>query len=181
MSKADYMADYRKRRIIDGYQSVFMLGAQRRLQALACLGWSMPALSERCELSRWTLRDIARGTRTIRVTLRVQAVICALYDELCMTPAPARTKAEKVSTFRAKHQAARLGWAPPLAWDDIDSDLEPMEVFSHEPVLRYCKQGHPITVSNSYAKEHPNGSTYYQCGACAREASKEQWRRKAAA
>ena len=52
--------------------------------------------------------------------------IAALYDRWCMTPGPAAT--------RNRAMAVRRGWAPPLAWNNIDDpDEQPRGVRAERP------------------------------------------------
>lgn len=85
-------------------------GASRRLRALAALGWTLDALAARCGVGFSTLAAVRAGTTT-RVGVPLAHRIEAVYDELCMVPGP---------SVPARRHAARAGWAPPLAWDDID-------------------------------------------------------------
>lgn len=94
-------------------------GTHRRLQALATLGWSIPALAVRAEL---TSRSLRRALTTTTVTADTARTIAALYDHLHATPAPRRTAHERAAAKKAAAHARTTGWAPPHAWDDIDND-----------------------------------------------------------
>src|SRR5690606_36740591 len=72
-------------------------------------------------LTAQNLRFITIGEHR-RVASDTAARITAVYDRLCMTPRAAATRYEKGAVSRAKATATRNGWAPPLAWDDIDND-----------------------------------------------------------
>jgi hypothetical protein len=86
-------------------------GTTRRLQALLAIGWTHPLMTERCGLyTGLLLRSQAH------VTTRNHQIIAALYDRLCMTPGPSQV---------TRLRAAKKGYAPPLAWDDIDRDRQP--------------------------------------------------------
>jgi hypothetical protein len=101
--------------------TVPLLPTQRRLRALATLGWSMPALHTKDPtLHPRMLQNYLAGARTRGVYQSTADRVGALYDALCMTPGPSATTARR---------AAAKGWAPPLAYDDIDNpDLEPQGV-----------------------------------------------------
>lgn len=83
------------------------LGARRRIRALLALGWTHQQLYS------------ASGIRTAValhqagewVTARKFRAIDRLYEQLSMTPGPS-------AATRAR--ARRLGYPPPLAWDDVD-------------------------------------------------------------
>ena len=92
-------------------------GYRRRVEALQAIGWSLKAIggevgdlpnriSERIRYPKWVHRD-------------VDQLMSDAYERMCMSP-PAGSYASRVRTI-----AARKGYAPPLAWDDIDTDPQP--------------------------------------------------------
>ena len=89
-------------------------GARRRLQALAAIGWSQMEIARRYDGHFVSLASIARGAQS-HVGPRLHRLITTAYDDLAMTPGPHN---------RTRLDAARKGWAPPLAWDDIDDPNE---------------------------------------------------------
>lgn len=99
-------------------------GSQRRLQALGCLGWTYAAIARHSGL---TDRRVAYIAHAPKVTARLARVIAATYDELWNTPPTARTIGEQEQIRRTIRRAHNLGWAPPLAWDDIDHDDAPQQ------------------------------------------------------
>jgi hypothetical protein len=86
------------------------VGPRRRAEALAAIGWPLMRQADRLGYPRSQYRSTLNRPR-VHVTF-AQAVQ-ALFDELSGTPGP--------STAARRH-ALRMGWAPPLAWDD-DIDL----------------------------------------------------------
>ena len=50
--------------------------------------------------------------------------VSKVYDELSMTLPPERTRFERMDVTRTRNRARRLGYAPPLAWDNIDDPNE---------------------------------------------------------
>jgi hypothetical protein len=84
-------------------------GVHRRIQALHSIGWTrhqmQPHLSTR--LSAMLTQD--------RVRPATWRQVAAMYDLLHMTPGP---------SAESRKRAARAGWVPPLAWDDIDDVTE---------------------------------------------------------
>lgn len=94
----------------------------RRLQALMAVGWSQRRVGDRLGVTK---QNIARFLVNESVTVRTHQLVAALYEELWNATPPASTPAERGSTSRAKSHAARRRWLPPLAWDDIDTDVEP--------------------------------------------------------
>lgn len=101
-------------------------GLVRRLQALAAIGWSALEIQRRHGIWPDHLRDLRRSDPADRVFVRpnVRAAILAAWDELHMTPAPASRGSNNVRAY-----AKRRGWAPPLAWENIDDpDEQPVGV-----------------------------------------------------
>lgn len=94
------------------------IGAQRRVQALVAIGYTFRDISERLGLGHDRARQIAVLERKYIRTTTAENVR-NLYDALSMTPAPDGWHASY-----ARAVARRNGWAPPLAWDDIDNPDE---------------------------------------------------------
>ncbi|MHA3700717.1 hypothetical protein ACXR2U_00915 [Jatrophihabitans sp. YIM 134969] len=93
-------------------------GTRRRLQALVAIGWDLRELAARLER---TPTHVARTMRGIRVTAGTAAAVQSLYEQLWdVRPALDRRPAREALAW-----AARNGWQPPLAWDDIDTDASP--------------------------------------------------------
>ena len=95
-------------------------GAQRRLQALAVMGWGAVEIANRTGLTQNNLREIRAGVRP-GCRARTHALISREYDLLWDKPATGRT----ASITRAV--ARRNGYVGPLHWDDIDSDTGPID------------------------------------------------------
>lgn len=102
-------------------------GTRRRLQALATLGWSLTQIADRAGLTDRqpldkAMHDDVTGAATAKA---VRDVYDQLWDQ---QPPKATTRGAASAAARVRNKAARLGWHPPLAWDDesIDSpDAEP--------------------------------------------------------
>lgn len=90
-------------------------GTRRRIQALAAIGHSVPDIATHAGVSHRTLNGL---DRTTRVTPAIARAIAETYETLCMTPAT------HPYALRNRRIAARKGWPPPLAWDDIDNPHE---------------------------------------------------------
>ncbi|WP_067812295.1 helix-turn-helix domain-containing protein [Actinomadura kijaniata] len=92
-------------------------GTRRRIQALAALGWSV------CEQARRLDRSVSNYSTLMRrqyVTVATARQVRALYEQLSMVvPDPAGRN----GVARARAEAARKGWVPPLAWDEDLIDL----------------------------------------------------------
>lgn len=96
-------------------------GARRRIQALQRLGWSLRRISTECGWGTstttvlWILDD--SNDTVLRST---HDTVAAAYERLHMTLPPAGS-----GTTRARQAAEAKGYAPPLAYDDIDLDDKP--------------------------------------------------------
>lgn len=86
-------------------------GARRRVQALMRMGWPKAEIAAHCGLSTSGLRHLLHTNRHVR-TATVVALKQA-FDELAMRPGP---------SDQTRRHAERLGWLPPLAWDDDTID-----------------------------------------------------------
>ena len=94
---------YRPGRLVDAN------GTRRRLEALAALGWPLVRIGAMLDVSHDRVRQYLTQPYVYAETaVRVRE----LYDRLSMTPGPSR---------RVARRARRLGYIPPLGWDeDID-------------------------------------------------------------
>lgn len=89
---------------------VLSVGARRRAQALAAIGWPMSDLAARVGM---TAGNLSVTIAHPRLSYRHWVAIRDVYDEWSMTPGPSR---------KTRQVAAARGWAPPLAWDDDTID-----------------------------------------------------------
>jgi DNA-binding CsgD family transcriptional regulator len=97
-------------------------GTRRRLQALLTRGWPQAHLAHLLGRRR---SNVGRLLQARTVTGRTERDVRALYDRIWHTPPPQRTARERAAADQARALAARHGWQPPLAWDDIDTDPDP--------------------------------------------------------
>ncbi|MGQ0843849.1 MAG: hypothetical protein ACT4QF_06910 [Sporichthyaceae bacterium] len=111
-------------------------GARRRLRALACLGWSVAEvaaciaeLPDQDPVGESTLDAIRSGRTDVGVRPQFDRAVRAVYALLCMRHAPPGR-----SATRARTHAAKVGWLPPLAYDDEDLDS------SHPAVERRARR-----------------------------------------
>jgi hypothetical protein len=95
---------------VDDTALIPTLGAERRVKALLALGWTHDEMRNRGNVTV----HLARGSYTQMLARRWRD-IDNMYAELCMTPGPSRHTANR---------AARVGYAPPLAYDNIDDPNE---------------------------------------------------------
>lgn len=93
---------------------VDVTGTRRRLQALVAIGWTQAELARRLGVSSSHIQYYLYGdAQTVHVDRHKQ--VAELFEKLHMIPGPSK---------RARTTAARNGWAPPLAWDNIDDPAE---------------------------------------------------------
>lgn len=93
------------------------IGTRRRLQALACLGWSTYRIAADTGLTRETVRSLTVGTTNVDMA-RVQIAVAAAYGRLSMRIPRAATTSEQAGITRCRNRAHKARWAPPLAWDE---------------------------------------------------------------
>lgn len=93
-------------------------GTRRRIQALLAAGWSTATIATHMD---WIPGNIYRLTRQTHVTHRTAETVATIYEALAYTPVTDPPR----SIQRSRALAARNGWVPPMAWDDIDLDDEP--------------------------------------------------------
>jgi transcriptional regulator with XRE-family HTH domain len=101
-------------------------GSLRRLRALHAIGWTQTEIARRIG---WTLQNLNRYfISDPEMINRGTAVdIARVFDQLQLIPGPSE---------RARRHAKKLGWPPPLAWDEDtidDPDAKP-DRGVHRPV-----------------------------------------------
>lgn len=103
---------YRKRRRAGFHQPAMVdsVGVVRRRQALAAMGYGLPDLAPHFGVTPRAVSNYMRRPRVHRSTLERWRQV---YDLLSMTPGP---------SSKARGEALRRGWLPPLAWDDETID-----------------------------------------------------------
>jgi hypothetical protein len=111
------------------------LGYLRRIQALVALGYAMQDLDRELGYKAGSVSRFLKESPPWVLEARAKK-IGALYERLCMTPAP-----EGFARTRALSVAGRNKWLPPLAWDDIDTDPTPEpEAKPHgRPMVRHIQ------------------------------------------
>lgn len=111
---------YEKIRHVYGDRMVPALGTRRRVQALMAMGHSGADIAAQLGVTYQAVHKIKAGTAD-KVFASTAANVARAYESMCMTlpTGPHRT--------RIRNAALRAGYAPPLAWDDIDTDPEPTD------------------------------------------------------
>lgn len=95
------------------------VGIQRRLRALGLLGWSMQSIADRTGIYMTSLAELRRNEALKFVRVEIAEKILAVWADLSLTVAP-----DSHSSRETAARAARRGWIPGLAWDDIDDPDE---------------------------------------------------------
>lgn len=110
-------AVYHKTRVYDHMRGiprkVPAAGTQRRLTALAALGWTFADIADQLGCQRQALHGFLRETTVYAATA---AAVARVYDDLSMG------RPEGRYATRTRGWAASNGWPPPLAWEGIDID-----------------------------------------------------------
>lgn len=107
---------------LQGGASVPSRGTVRRLQALIARGWSQSKLATRLGVNPTNFGSMLQRDRVLVSTHRA---VVALFDELWDQVPPHVEWRDKIAYTRTLKFAKTRRWLPPLAWDDIDNDLEP--------------------------------------------------------
>lgn len=115
------------------------VGARRRVEALAWVGWSQVRLAALLGMDETNLSRIIRKEN--RITAGNAAKIAALYDRLWDTQPPADTHGQRISVSKTRNDARRQGWAPPLAWDEGTID-DPAATPQHQVQGRHLATLH---------------------------------------
>lgn len=102
--------------------NVDALGVRRRLQALMAFGYSARRIGAQLGVTADQILQWAASTQVRRSTVRR---VDAAYEHLSARPPATATTGDRISVSRARRQAKLRGYAPPLAWDDIDTDKAP--------------------------------------------------------
>lgn len=97
-------------------------GAHRRLQALVARGWSQSKLAARLGMERGNFGTMMQRSR---VSVALHRTVVDLFDELWDQIPPHDEWRDSIAYSRTLRYAKARRWLPPLAWDDIDNDVEP--------------------------------------------------------
>lgn len=115
------------------------LGARRRIRALIALGWTHQLMHAHSGVRTAVTLNQAGDW----ITARTHRKVAALYEQLAMTPGPSQASRTRARTY---------GYAPPLAWNDIDDPDEtpdtglPATGLDLGEVTWLERQGYPLGV-----------------------------------
>lgn len=130
---ADYRRDLRTRQYLNGGPlRVNVIGTRRRLCALVALGWTFWDIdAELGKQKTYCHNMLERDTDWI---LKSTAdAVAEVYERLSMRLPDESTGPRRQVASRARNLARRKGWAPPLAWDDIDDPNEEPSDWEYVP------------------------------------------------
>ena len=124
-------------------------GTDRRIQALLALGWRHSDIT-----ARLTEIDPLAATQSDQLLRRpgpyvwasTAEAVRAVYDQLAMIPGPSK---------RNRDRARKLGYVPPLAWDD--DELDDPEAEPYRDTINHGTRG-------GYNQHRNRGQE--ACGAC---------------
>lgn len=99
------------------------IGTQRRLRALAAIGWSAAQLADQfgAGTTKHPLTQLMRAGADRRVTVATALRVREIYDELWNVD-PVTAGAIPGLARLVRDRSASKGWAPPMAWDDDTID-----------------------------------------------------------
>lgn len=127
------------------------LGTRRRIQALVAIGWPLAELAARLRRDISSLESILGATL---VAVRTARAVEQLYDTIWDQHPAATTPEQCNAVTSARQRAAEADWAPPLAWDDIDTDQRPApdgcpdRDYIDQVAVERAVQGDAIRLSN---------------------------------
>jgi hypothetical protein len=107
-----YRKRHREGRLVP--RLVGTMGSRRRLRALMAIGHSEGDLASALGWTRRAVGGLVAGEHDLTRAAKAAAV-SELYERLCGTAGDSQ---------RSRSWAQRRGWAPPLAWNDIDDPAE---------------------------------------------------------
>lgn len=102
-------------------------GPRRRLQALRLLGWTTNQLAHLTGLHPNTIRQAIHPRRKT-VSHDTATRITTVFDRFWDRPPRPRTALERRTVVACHLYALEQGWAPAMAWDDIDADEAPQGI-----------------------------------------------------
>lgn len=116
----------------DKGRSISVLGTRRRLRALVALGYTNKQLAAAIGAADQQIHGLLYQNNF--VTAATARKVRQLFEELGMTSAP-----PTVAARRAIARAKRLGWAPPMAWDE--GEIDNPDAQPHMVPHRWGEQG----------------------------------------
>ena len=120
------------------------IGAHRRLQALAAMGWSSAQIAAAAGMHQRVVLKYTTDSEHIRTPAR--RLIVAVHRKLWDQQPPTATAGQRAAVTYQRNKAARLGWVATAAWDDIDHDEAPADT-GPDPVRGRPGSIHPDDIA----------------------------------
>lgn len=127
-------------------------GTKRRVQALACMGWSLERIGREAGI-------YGRGNMFAllifhdKVTARVERAVREVYERLWDKEPTWSNISQKGVVTRTKNLAKKRGWAPPLAWDEETIDDPEAKPNWGPPPKKYPRNGNRHVVTNEVIED----------------------------
>jgi hypothetical protein len=133
------------------------IGARRRLRALAARSWSPEAIERATGLPALVTEAVIGPSRrgVSRVNPALAHTVAAVYDQLWDRDPPTTTAADREAAEMARAHAMSRGWAPPLAWDDDQIDLdEGQPAPEWKPAKRTTRRAIDLVEDAEFVRKH---------------------------
>ena len=144
---ADESRRRKYREVLGIVRTVDATGTHRRIEALWAIGWTSADIAKAAGwASPQAVTELMK--RECYVFTTSAQTIGIVYDRLSGKPGPSTTN---------RRRARAKGWAPPLAWDDIDNDQTPKGVRGAEMRTRHDAQtweDYDELAVQGYSREH---------------------------
>lgn len=125
-------------------------GTARRVQALVACGWSQSKLAGMLGME---LSNFGKMLHRDQVTAATHRSVAELFDQLWDQQPPKAERHDSSAFTRSIRYAKARRWLPPLAWDDIDNDVEPPlpdeEAGLDEIAIELAMSGEPVRLSHA--------------------------------
>lgn len=113
-------------------QSIPSTGTLRRLQALVVAGWSLSKLGAQLGIGATNMPSLMQRDR---VQVKTHMEVVELFDRLWNVEPPHEEWRDKIAYARTLKFAKARRWLPALAWDDLDTDVEPPAIEGGEDTI----------------------------------------------
>lgn len=97
-------------------------GVQRRLAALIATGWTRVQLAGLLGCSTENVNLLVKKAPGDTVRVVTLERVREVYDRAWQGPPPTENRFVAAAQIRARREARRNGWVPPLGWDDDEID-----------------------------------------------------------
>lgn len=109
------------------------VGTVRRIQALMALGWSQAEISKALGKTHTYAGKLMRQD-TDEILRSTAEHVARVFDRMCMTTPDRSTPFRAAMVARSIRHARAMGYAPPLAYDNIDNPDERPQGWEYQPL-----------------------------------------------